>query len=101
MLSALADVHVKSEIVAGLRLRGMDVSTAQELNLDEVPDDVLLTESSRLGRVLLTSDKGFLRLDAEWTHFGRHHAGIIFWPQRNRSIGEIVRGVLSYSHTVP
>ena len=45
---------------------------------------------SQRGRVVITQDVDFLRLHAE----GTPHAGIVFWRQQTRSIGEVRRRVL-------
>jgi predicted nuclease of predicted toxin-antitoxin system len=97
MLSALADEHVKFAIVAGLRLRGMDVITVQEGGLTKTPDDQILIEATRLGRILLTNDTDFLRIDAEFAKAGRSHAGIVFWSQAGRQIGEVIRRVIAFA----
>jgi predicted nuclease of predicted toxin-antitoxin system len=55
------DVHVPAAITDGLRLRGVDVLTAQEDGTGEFFDSDLLDRATALGRVLFTQDKGLLR----------------------------------------
>jgi hypothetical protein len=46
------DVHVPRAVDAGLRLRGIDVLTAQEDGSAELDDDLLLERATELGRIL-------------------------------------------------
>jgi len=55
------DVHVPRQITAGLRLRKVDVLTAQEDGLHEAVDSQLLDRSTALGRILFTHDDDFLK----------------------------------------
>ena len=48
------DVHVRRAVTAGLRLRGVDVLTAQEDGNRELLDPELLDRATELGRVLFT-----------------------------------------------
>ena len=55
------DVHVRRAITEGLRLRGVDVLTAQEDHARELDDPDLLDRSTALGRVFFTQDNDLLR----------------------------------------
>ena len=59
------DVHVSAAIPEGLRLRGVDVLTAQEDGRRRLPDPELLDRATALGRVLFTQDDDLLREAAE------------------------------------
>ena len=48
------DEHVPRAISVGLRLRGVDVLTAQEDGLRNTPDAVLLDRATAIGRVIFT-----------------------------------------------
>lgn len=50
------DVHVRRAVTVGLRLRGVDVVTAQVDNAGGMPDDELLRRATELGRVLFSQD---------------------------------------------
>jgi Domain of unknown function (DUF5615) len=50
------DVHVRRAVTAGLRLRGVDVLTAQEDGNRELLDPELLGRATELGRVLFTQE---------------------------------------------
>lgn len=47
-------------IIIGLRLRGVDVLTAQEEKHRTGPDNVLLDRATELGRVLFSQDEDLL-----------------------------------------
>jgi hypothetical protein len=101
MLSAYADENVKAAIVDGLRLRGMDLVTAQECGQRQTDDEILL-ETATLGeRLLLTNDTDFLRIHAAWIVAGKKHAGIAYWPQE-RAIGVAIVRIHQYAlQTLP
>ena len=50
------DVHVPRAITQALRVRGIDVLTAQQDNATRLSDGELLDRASSLGRVLFTRD---------------------------------------------
>ena len=95
MLSGLADENVKSGIVEGLRRRGVDVVTVQELGWNAADDEDLLAEATRQGRLILSCDADFLAIHEAWLTASRSHAGIVYWPQ-NRSIGDAIRRIFQY-----
>ncbi|HTG18300.1 MAG TPA: DUF5615 family PIN-like protein [Blastocatellia bacterium] len=84
------DVHVPSAITAGLRLRGIDVLTAQEDGAAELDDSQLLDRATALGRVVFTRDRDFLRHASELQRRGRRFAGVVFAQQLKVSIGQCV-----------
>ena len=59
-LAFYMDVHVRREVTEGLRLRGIDVLTAQEDGTDRFPDPELLDRALELGRVLYSQDADLL-----------------------------------------
>ena len=60
------DVHVRRAVTGALRLRSIDVLTAQEDGSAELADDVLLKRATELGRVLVSQDEDLLREGARW-----------------------------------
>lgn len=94
MLSGLADVHVPFPIVQGLRTRGMNVVTAQELGMQAADDAVLLEFAFQERRVMLTCDRDFLVIAASLGQQSQPFAPIYFWPQHSRSVGEMIRRIL-------
>lgn len=83
------DEHIALAVVRGLRQRGVDVLTAQEVQLLGAPDVEQLELAGSNGRVLLTQDDDFLRLHAA----GYSHAGIVYSPQ-GTTVGELIRGLM-------
>jgi hypothetical protein len=57
----LMDANVPQAITAQLRLRGVDVLTAQEDASDQIPDEDLLLRAATLGRVLSRTTFAFGR----------------------------------------
>ena len=84
------DVHVPFAITAGLRLRGVDVLTAQEDGTAEVDDDVLLDRVTALGRVIFTRDVDFLGHARERQRTGVEFSGVVYAHQLRVSIGQCV-----------
>ena len=81
------DEHVAHAVAAGLRRRGIDVTTSAEANLLDALDEAHVDFARKERRIIVTQDVDFLRLDAH----GVAHCGIVFAAQGRRSIGEIVR----------
>jgi hypothetical protein len=67
------DMHVRQAITMGLRLRGVDVLTAQGDGARRLSDALLLDRAMALGRVLFSQDEDLLR---EW-HSGRSGACLL------------------------
>jgi uncharacterized protein with PIN domain len=84
------DEHVSPAVAAGLRLRGIDVSTAHDARLIGAGDAEHLAFALREKRVMVTHDRHFPRLHAA----GHKHAGIAYCYQQKYSIGELVRVLL-------
>jgi hypothetical protein len=67
------DVHVPDAITVGLRLRRVDVLTAQEDGARRLSDAQLLDRATALGRVLFSQDEDLLRKAAQ-----RRQQGVSF-----------------------
>ena len=85
------DVHVPQSITDQLRHRGIDVITAFEDGLQEVPDDQLLERARELNRVIFTQDIRFMALAQTWQRQERPFAGLVFGHQLGGTIGQYVR----------
>jgi len=85
------DVHVDHAIVSQLRLRHVDILTAQEDGADRFADDLLLEHASRLGRPLVTHDIRLQTMAQNWQSQGRPFCGLIFGHLMRASIGTFVR----------
>lgn len=84
------DAHVRGEVTEQLRLRGVDVLTAQEDGRDRTPDNELLRRAHELGRVLVTQDHRFRAMAEEWQATGEEFSGLAFANQNSVSIGQLV-----------
>jgi hypothetical protein len=85
------DVHVPDAITVGLRLRGVDVLTAQEDGARRLSDALLLDRATALGRVLFSQDEDLLREAAQRQERGVPFTGVIYAHQLKVTIGQCVR----------
>lgn len=90
------DENVDHAIAAGLRLRGLDVTTATDANLIAASDPEHIEYARREERVIFTQDQDFLRHHAA----GDAHNGIVYSPLGVHSVGEIIRFLLLLSDCV-
>jgi predicted nuclease of predicted toxin-antitoxin system len=88
-LSLLCDEHIPYQVVKGLRRRGIDAITAQQIHLRSALDEVVLDSARQQGRVVYTNDADFLRLHST----GIQHSGILYHHILDYSIGEAIRVV--------
>lgn len=84
------DENVKNAIAHGLRRRGVDVTTTPEESLIGISDEAQLKFALSQNRVVFTQDTDFLRINQTNTV----HSGIVYCSQGNKSIGEIIRGLI-------
>jgi predicted nuclease of predicted toxin-antitoxin system len=84
------DEQIPPALADALRSRGIDVTTTTGVGLIGTGDGEHLAFAANAGRVLITQDADFLRLHAQ----GTPHAGIAFWRQQTRSLGEVLRRLL-------
>lgn len=84
------DENCPREVAAGLRLRGIDVTTAPEAGLLEASDDEQGAYALAHGRVIFTQDEDFLAMHAA----DPRHPGIVYCKKDSRSIGKIIQGLV-------
>jgi hypothetical protein len=84
------DVHVRRAVTTALRLRSIDVLTAQEDGAAELDDDCLLQRATDLGRVLVSQDADLLREGARRLPEHRDFSGIVYAHQLRITIGRMV-----------
>jgi len=84
------DVHIPKIITTELRLRNIDVITAQEDHHDEIDDNELLNRSSVLKRPLVTCDKDLLIISSILVKKKINFSGIIFSHPLQMTIGQII-----------
>jgi hypothetical protein len=83
-------------VLAGLRARGVDVTTALEAGITGVTDEEQLDFARTQGRVLFSFNVShFYHLHSECLSHGKPHGGIVVAPQQRYSVGERIRRLLS------
>jgi predicted nuclease of predicted toxin-antitoxin system len=80
------DENCPNSIAEGLRRRGIDVTTSNDVELLGATDEVQIAYARAEGRVIVTHDKDFLAINAGSVH----HEGIAYSRQGKRSIGQII-----------
>ena len=81
------DVHVPRAITHGLRLRGIDVLTAQEDDARRLSDSQVLDRAAALGRVLFSRDTDLLAEVTERQRSARSFTGLVYAHQMHVTIG--------------
>lgn len=84
------DVHVRRAVTDGLRLRGVDVLTAQRDGAGQLEDPELLDRANSLARLLFTQDEDLLREAKRRQQTGEEFAGVVYAHQLNITIGECI-----------
>ena len=90
MIALYMDHNVPRVITNGLRLRGIDVVTAQEDNASEMEDPALLDRAGQLGRVLFTQDDDLLTEATRRQREGVPFYGVVYAHQLRISIGTCI-----------
>lgn len=85
------DAHIPRAITVGLRVRGIEVLTAQEDGMALSSDSDLLDRASELDRVFFTFDDDLLREAARRWRDGAPFAGIIYAHPLRITVGQCVR----------
>lgn len=85
------DAHIPRAITLGLRLRGIDVLTAQEDNTADFPDSELLNRAQVLQRVMFTFDDDMIVIATKRQREGIAFAGVIYAHPLHSSIGTCIR----------
>lgn len=80
------DEHLSPAIAAGLRRRGIDVTTTLEVGLQGADDTVHIAFALSAGRVIVTQDDDYLILHSQRVR----HAGIAYCHQHARTVGQII-----------
>ena len=84
------DEQVKKSIAEQLRLRGIDVTTTNEVGLRTKSDLEHLEFIRQEQRVIFTQDDDFLKI-ASYTY---EHPGIVYCKQGTRTIGQIIESLV-------
>jgi uncharacterized protein with PIN domain len=84
------DENVDPAVAEGLRRRGVDVTTTQQVGLQRASDDKQLEFALADDRILVTHDEDFLAS----AKAGVTHAGIAYCHPELRSIGQIIAALM-------
>jgi hypothetical protein len=84
------DVHVPRAVTTGLRLRAIDVLTAQEDGAAQLNEGRLLQRATELGRVLVSQDTDLLREGARLLRQPGAFFGIVNAHILEVTIGQMV-----------
>ena len=90
MLALYMDQHVPRAITEGLRLRGVNVTTAYEDGASDMDDLGLLDRARELGCVLFTQDDDLLAEAIKRQRKGIPFNGVIYARQLHVSIGTCI-----------
>ncbi len=89
-VSLYFDVHVRRAIAETLRLRGVDLLTAQADGTTRLPDALLLDRARQLGRVLFSQDEDLLAEATRRQRVGETFAGVVYAHQLRVNIGRCI-----------
>jgi hypothetical protein len=84
------DVHVRRAITEALRVRGVDVTAAQEDGSGRLSDPSLLDRALALNRVLFTQDEDLLAEATRRQRAGQNFAGIVYAHQLRVNVGRCI-----------
>jgi predicted nuclease of predicted toxin-antitoxin system len=98
VLGVLADEHVDPALLAALRVRGADADSINRRRLQSLPDAEVLALATREQRVLLTTDADFLAIAHDLQLRNEVFAPIVWWPQAERSIGQLLSRIVPILH---
>ncbi len=84
------DVHVPRAVTTALRLRGIDVITAQQDGSGALSDNELLLRAASLRCIMVSQDDDIFREGARFQHEGIEFAGVVYAHQMAVSIGQMV-----------
>ena len=85
------DVHIPFAIATQLRLRQIDILTAQEDGTRRLEDVELLDRSTELGRVSVSQDIDLIRITGTRNESGVSFSGLIYAHQMSATIGQMVQ----------
>ena len=89
------DESVNHAVAAGLKRRGISVTTSTDTDLLAAVDEDQLAYAFKEQRIIVTHDDDFLKLHQQ----GRPHAGIAYIKQKRRTIGQIVLALANLYHS--
>jgi predicted nuclease of predicted toxin-antitoxin system len=93
------DTHIARVVAEQRRARGVDVVRCEEVGMAQASDKEHLEYATEQGRIMVSQDEDYARLDAYWRQAGRTHAGIMKVSpdyQAEAQISHMVQQLLFY-----
>ena len=90
-LALYSDENMARAIAIGLRVRGIDVLTAQEDNRRKTDDSILLDRAGALRRVMVSFDADMLAIGTQRQRNGIPFVGIIYAHPTRISVGKLLQ----------
>ena len=90
-LAVYMNEHIPRPVTTGLRLRDVDVLTAQEDERTGADDATLFARAAELGRVMVSFDADMARAASEQQRKGQPFAGLVFAHPARISVGDCIR----------
>jgi len=87
------DENLTTRIATALRSRDIDCTTSKDADLLASTDGDQLAYAIEAGRVLITRDSDFVGLHNWVLDQKEHHPGIIYWANRKKHFGTIVKEI--------
>ncbi|OHE80982.1 MAG: hypothetical protein A2107_02640 [Verrucomicrobia bacterium GWF2_62_7] len=84
------DVHVRKPVTTALRMRAVNVLTAQDDHGEQFEDPALLDRALQRGRVLFTQDDDLLVEAAARQRRSQPFAGVIYAHQQNITVRQTI-----------
>ena len=103
LLRFYTDKHIARFVAVQLRRCGIDVVRCEEVGLASASDVEHLEYATREGRLVITNDDDFTKLDRKWRVEGKQHAGIMYCLphiQGESGIGKIVKTCVIYHELI-
>jgi predicted nuclease of predicted toxin-antitoxin system len=90
-LALYMDENIPRAITNGLRLKGVDVITAQDDHQGGTPDSILLDRATELNRVIFTQDEDFLAEAHIRQREEIYFSGVVYIHHQRLVIGNCIR----------
>ncbi|MDQ7027943.1 MAG: DUF5615 family PIN-like protein [Anaerolineae bacterium] len=106
VIKFLIDEQINVRVAPELRAKGLEAVSVHELGLgnQSYKDAPLLELATSRGETILTLDKDFPRLHAEWMEIGKNHCGIFYGEtskyQRTGAIGILVNFCVEWAQLI-
>lgn len=98
MQPVFGDENVDPALLSALRARGANIDSIAHRRLHGLPDHEVLELAFQDRRILLTTDADFLAIAHELQDENAVFAPIIWWPQAERTIADLLSRIVPFLH---